>query len=914
MVRLCRSFLILTALLSGVAALGADSAGNRAYRVAEKAFQLGSWDYAESKFGEFVVKYPQSAQVPEAILFQGKARYQLKHFADVVVLLSTNRPKAGIWADEYLYWTAQAQVRVTNYQAAARTFGELRQGFPDSPRRLEATIAEATALSRVREWQRVAALLEEPAGVFQKAAKTEPANPFVLRGYLLLGEAQLALSNFPAVQAGLDSLNREDLKPEVAWWREYVRCRLQLAEGQAQAAFENTSNLLAAASALAPAPTGTNPPAQPDIAEDAAGIPAASMLAESWSFRAVTLETLNRLAEAISAYTNNLSADTPVDQQRHALFKISDLYMAQNDYAMAAKTLQEYLERPAGSQAADMALLTIGELQLKQYEFAKTNSARAVAASPATTNLIEQALARFDELLTSFPQSPLAGKALLDKGWCFWTDHQYAQSLEWFRQAAERLPFSRDQAVARFKWADAQFMLQDYAGAVTNYDFVATQYASLPDLRPQLLELALYQTVRAALPDNVTAAYEAMRRIMDLYPNSFAGPHCLLLLGQGLAEQGDPAEARKLFADFERIYPTNSLLPEVVLAVARSYERERNWDAAADQYTDWIQRFTNHADLPRGLPRAEFYRAWDNSMAGRVTNAFGLFTNFIARFATNELAPQAQWWIADYYFNQGQFHDAVTNYLWIYQNTNWRSSELTYQALMMAGRAAMASYGSKDAFELFTNLAANAACPIDLRIQAGFAAGDALMSRTDTDPTNRPADLQEAISWFSTIPQSYPTNPLAPLALGSMGNCYLQLADADHPKFYENASNAYSRVLGSPLARISARSQARVGLGLVAEGLAKLKTGDEQTALLKQALENYLGVFIYEDNLRDGEEPDLFWVREAGNRAGRVAETLQQWEQAITIYQKLEAWLPQLQFTLEKKILNAQKNLARERE
>jgi tetratricopeptide (TPR) repeat protein len=255
--------------------------------------------------------------------------------------------------------------------------------------------------------------------VFQRAATAEPASPFVIRGYLLLGEAQLALHDFSAVQAALEFLSRQELSSELLWRREYLRCRRQLAEGQTQAAFQNTSNLVALASALAPTFSGTNPPPQPDIREYDPGIPTANMLAESWSLLAVTLEALNRFDEAIGAYTNNLATNAPVDQQRHALFKIADLYLAQNKYDLAAKTLENYLDQPAGSQTPDMALLTIGELQLKQYQLAKKNSVGNAAAGPAPTNLVEQALARFDQLLTSFPQSPLAGRALLDKGWCF---------------------------------------------------------------------------------------------------------------------------------------------------------------------------------------------------------------------------------------------------------------------------------------------------------------------------------------------------------------------------------------------------------------------------------------------------------------------------------------------------------------
>lgn len=907
MARLSRCLWIFLALICGVVSLhAASSAEDHAYDVADKAFKIESWDYAEKNYADFVLKYPKSPRVPEAILFQGRARFQLNRYSDAIALLSTNASRAGIWEDEYLYWTAQAYLQTRDFPNAAVFFARVSRNFPDSPRRLESTVDEASALAWSGEWLRVTQLLQEPNGAFQRAAGSSPADVFVLQGYLILGEAELALKEFKSVQAALDILSDKTATPELMWRREYLRCRLLLQSGQPEEALANTTNLLTLAGNPAPAATGTNAaPAAVQVPIPAQDMPAPSFLPESWAFRGSILEQLKRPDEAIAAYRSNLATNVPTDYQRQALLRIAQLCIAQGQYAVAAKTLDDYLNEHPDSAAADMALLTTGELKLKQYETALNADSNTVTSSASLTNLLPQALARFDTLLSAFPQSPLTGKALLDKGWCLWADGRYALSEEDFRLATERLPpSSEDQAVARFKWADAQYLLRDFAGAISNYDFVVTHYNSLAAHNPRLFELALYQTVRAALPDDMAVATQAMQKILEMYPNGFAGPHCLLLLGESSTARSDPAGARDLFADFARRYPTNALLSEVRLAVARSYEEEGDWDAAIGQYTSWIEQFTNHADLPG----AEFFRALDHYMAGQETNAFVSFTNFIVRFPTNELARDAQWWIGDYYWRRGDLQNAEINYQLVFKNTNWAPSVLTYQAQMMAGRAAVNRLDYKDAITYFTNLAGNAACPLNLRIQATIACGDALSSRTDPGATNRPADLEEAISWFATIPQTYPTHAMAPLALGRMGDCCYQLGDSD-PKFYDRAAAAYQQVVDSPQARFSARCQATIGLGLVAEGMAKLKSGSEQTALLNKALDDYQDVFLYEKMLRNGEEPDLFWVKKAGLEAGRLAESLQKWQLAIDIYRPLEASLPQLRAGLDKKILSARKNL-----
>ena len=85
-------------------------------------------------------------------------------------------------------------------------------------------------------------------------------------------------------------------------------------------------------------------------------------------------------------------------------------------------------------------------------------------------------------------------------------------------------------------------------------------------------------------------------------------------------------------------------------------------------------------------------------------------------------------------------------------------------------------------------------------------------------------------------------------------------------------------------------------------------TGPDQTALLQQALQNYLDV-LYGKNLRDGEAADPFWVKKAGLQAASVAETLGEWPQAVNVYRRLEELLPLLHDTLEKKIANAQEHV-----
>jgi TolA-binding protein len=564
--------------------------------------------------------------------------------------------------------------------------------------------------------------------------------------------------------------------------------------------------------------------------------------------------------------------------------------------AIAEQSLKNFLAQYPNSPSADVALLTLGELYLKDY----------VAQPAVATNDLREAQARFNQFLGAFTNSTLMGKAYLDRGWCFWITEKTPESLEAFRAAAKKLPPSVDLAVARFKTGDALFAQKKYAGARDNYRMVVNDFTNFPVVGETLGAQVSYQMLRVCLELNdVAGASNALARILKVYPTSDLADNSILLVGEGLTDMQQPAAARALFQKFEERFPKSPLRPEVELALARTYEQEDNWPVAIGVYDDWVEHFATNALL---LPQVEYARAWANFQAGRETNAFLLFTNFIAQFPSNNLAPVAQWWVGDHFFRAGEFADAERNYKHVFQN--WPESSLAYPAKMMAGRAAMGRFGYSDAIDYFTNLTSDTNCPPDLDAQALFAYGGALMRKESSDTNNSLANFEQAIQVFKAICQSYPQTEQAALALGEIGDCDLQLAGRPQgAHFYDDATNTYAQVISSPLANAAARSQAQVGIGLVFEKRAVQATGQDQTGLLQLALQNYLDV-LYGKNLRDGEQADSFWMEKAGLQAASVTEALGEWPQAVNVYQRLEELLPPLRDLLEKKIANAQEHFA----
>ena len=458
----------------------ASTAEARAFTSATNLFGLGFYGPAEEALGKFAQAFPDSTHYSEAILYQAQALIKLTGFAQAVSLLAANQARAGTNADQFLFWQAEAHFRAGEYPAARDGFARLVAQFPASSRRLEAGLSEAAASMRLTNWPAAIDVLQRPDGVFQKAIRAHTTNDLVAGGYMLLAEAHLAEKEYARAEAALQPLADFKLPPGMAWRRQYALCELQLARGQNEQALQSTTNLLTLAANTA----------QP------------SLVAHSISLQAGLFEKADRADDAIAAYQKNLVESAPEDLQLQALQKVTELCLARNKSAQAAQALQQFLDRAPHAPTADVALLTLGELRLRQWVSGQDTNAPPITTTNAptttTTNALELAVQSLRTLTSQFTNSPLQGKAYLDLGWCFWTN-DLPQSQANFEAAAAHLPFSADQATAYFKLADTKYWQTNYAGAISDYSAVADRFAALPEVRTNLLERALYQIVQAGV-------------------------------------------------------------------------------------------------------------------------------------------------------------------------------------------------------------------------------------------------------------------------------------------------------------------------------------------------------------------------------------------------------------------------------
>lgn len=745
--------------------------------------------------------------------------------------------------------------------AAAATFAAFRESHPQSKRLLAAVVREAMARLRRGEYRLAADLLGAAGGPFERALGTEGSSAEVRAGLRLAAEARLALGEPAAAEALARRARAASNSPAEQWESQRWIVEALEAKGELEAAVEAAVEWLKVSG-------------DPSLA--ARRPRAVAVLGR------LRLEQ-GRVDEGRAVLAENLADGVPAEFRRDATLRLAEQDLKQGEPARARDRVEGYFRGAAPDPAAGELRRVLGQALFDLYRASNTNGASG-PSGPANLSL---ASAEFATAVTNSPPGRPRGRAQLGLGWCRWEEamvlgrkEQLAEAAAVFGEAAQELPHSAEQAVARLKLGDIALLREDPGLALTNYLGVAQGYDELPEVQQELVSYAWQQlAVAAVATTNAPLANRAVEELLRRDPGGEPAARTALLVGQAMSRDGYPFRARELLSLFSTRFPGSAVRPEAELAVATSWMRERRWTNALGVLDRWLQVHTNHSLVPR----AEFDRAWVVAQAGEATNSVELFASLARRYPTNTLAHTAQLWLGDHFFSQGNFARAEQAYLVAMTNATAGPAGQA-KARLLAAEAALRGQRFGNAREHLLSLLNEKETPASLLAPAFFTLGNVFMLEASVSTNSPLLGYQEALESFTRVTQ-FTNSPLLAAAWGRMGDCHLQLA-VTNPVSYERATELYQRVVDAPLAEISLRAKAKVGLGIVDEKVAAGRPPSQAAVLIERALNHYLDVAMGRV-LRAGDVADSWWVNEAGNAAGTLLERLQRWREAAGLYDQL---------------------------
>lgn len=825
----------------GLARAQNDPPDRIAFNAAVAAMEDRQFDRAAKEFTEFLNHFPESSLRQEA-------------------------------TERALQAKGEGELVRQDHAKAADTFAAFQRTFPGSARAVLAAVGEASARLRIPEHAKVVEVLTNGGGVFQKAlAAKSPPEP-LFRGLLLLAEARAATKAPDAAVAALDTAVPFARTPMEQWQRQRLLVDVLAGAGRADAAIAAAEKLqeLGKADALKSKRSEAN-----------------AVLAEA-------LERGGRLDRARQVWEMNLGPDVPPEAGRRAATRVAELLSTATDLVAARQRLEEFVKTAGPDGGGPRIRLLLAQTLFKMYVAAR--GAKTNTLSPETTTLLTQALGHFEIAATNAADTVVTPLAQLGRGWCLWEQtttgqgtNRLAEAAEAFRGAAENLPKSADQAVARFKLADCQLVQKLPALALTNYLWVSERYPDIPKVHEELVEPALLQVALVATDlGQIELAGRAVERLLTLDATGDEVQQSVLLAGKALARAGGGPHARELFVRFSEKFPNAPLRADAQLALAASWMREERWTNALAVLAPWVERYgTNHS----AAPRAQFDLAYAAEQAGMATNSIATFRDLVNRFPTHPLAQTTLLMLGDQYSQRGDFATAEQFYVTIFTNVAWAGLPAQHQARLGAARAALARGSPPTARERLTTLINDAACPTNLLAESLFVLGSAWFEEVPEGGrgTNSTQNFIQAITAFGKVEKYDPTHERVPQAWCMIGECALMIAATDTNRYSQAVVN-YQKTLAAPNADIAWRIRAKIGLANVAH-----KTGDNEGAL-----EHYRDI-LYGKIRRPGEELDSYYTWVAGREAAELLVELGRRTDAAALYERLADMLPRLKPLLQKR-------------
>ncbi len=818
----------------------AAQAEQNAYAAAIRAFEWKLFQRAEEEFAQFIKHFPDSELAAQAAAFRLRSRAHRLSSQD-------------------------------QHGPAAAAFHKLRIEFPNSPNYLEFIFREAWSEYHQGKREAVIQLLGAEES-FQAAAAVRPDDPSVLRfivsGWLLLAQTHLDQENYAAAKQALEKATDRDIRPEFKWRWQFIRTRLHLAANEIKPALELALPLMRLAEATEKK----------------------EWIAESAAVLGEVLIAAGQLEAAIAAYKKNLADGIPQNRRREAWSRIIELRQKQSPNQFL-DSLEKFAAdaQAASDPALDIPLLALGNQKLRLYYKETGQAEHSETPPPAAAAWLAGALKALERLPREFSESALLNEAYYHLGWCHWERGETEKSVAAFQEAVDRLPEGFEKTIAQFKLADGHYALKQYTPALRRYQKIADSFA--PPLQSEeqtFLTQVLYQTIRAAVEaGDEDAAAAAVSRLAVLAPDSLQANKSRLLFGQDMMIRlRKAAEAREIFNQAIQHFPDSPLKAEAAFAVAYSYELAGEWKSAAARYRDWLANYPDH----KNRPQAAYAQAWCLGQQGQGEEAAGLFQTFLEQYTEEALANHARLWMGNYHFTRRDFKSAEALYIQAFAPANRAPAPLRCRARLMAGRAAFRQNQFQRAVSHLENLAAHlqkdTSVSPHFRAEAELNLADACFEAgKQLTPPEQTAQIRKARTRYSKARSHLPDSRLAAIAWGRYGDASAFLAD------YAAAADAYEKVIQHPQADIAMRSQAEVALGKVYERQAETEDKAQRAALLKKALRCYNNV-ILGANLKDEKTFDMFWLQDAGRKAGRLAAKQKGIDAGIKIYQNLAKIMP----------------------
>lgn len=556
-----------------------------------------------------------------------------------------------------------------------------------------------------------------------------------------------------------------------------------------------------------------------------------------------------------------------------AFLNMSQSYLKEGKFSEAQQWLEQFSDEKLAGPYSGWAMLTSAQIYFQNY-LSLNREGMVAEGRLALLNAQEAA----EYVVNLIPGSDLGSHARYQLGWCLLESGRLIPAREEFEAAFSLFPPGIHQLEALLKVGDIHLALDQKKEAVKSFESamdLVNQYRFGDQTVLSRLELAL---VQAYISDgNTEKARDIVMALIENDPSRETTVHALLAWCQYLVSHHGDTEVvpllNNVLSHVSDVHLRGLIEENMIYALVERGE----WGQAQERAEHWISVYSLHSHLDDVMYQL-CYLTLQN--LGREA-ALHRFHQFISKFPDHPKSPTCQFWVAQYFFDRGEYDNALRSFNTISQSLESSDATLLREAefkialcYARLGNYAVAFSLIEKLIESIRNLTSKSVSDMDLLMRANLALTEIYLN----DPSYEKDGIELAHQLLKQFMNNFPDSPHIDEVRNYTARMLLRFPGPDtnenFPSEMEDplnlAESYFKSTIDSPRASPSLKAEASIGLGIILEKKADLLPEDqEKIPLLKQAAGQFRKVFYQSP---DNVSP--FWIKKAGISAFRLASLL----------------------------------------
>lgn len=591
-----------------------------------------------------------------------------------------------------------------------------------------------------------------------------------------------------------------------------------------------------------------------------------------------------------------------------AYFLMGNSYSYTGKIEEAANDYQQAFDRAPKTELAEASMALLNRTRYNQKNYGQLTSGytyilkslppleskwRAfsllyLADSYYRQKLYKEAISVYQNVVSLYPNHPVAIHALDGLSWCYFKAGDFNQAQRQRQKIEEiRLPVGMIAPVmdsSTYELANALFNQKKYADALGYYQKFVSEFPRSPDIPDAIYRISLCYYRQ----EYYSEAIRTWEDLKSRYPNHARTEEAVFKMADTFFRAQRYSDAIATYRSIIRKYPENKATVEATLKIGQSYYNAGDDQNALAEFEAFLRKYPEDPKSLETLNLLEASLDRLEATGGAIHREMGtnLLKGLVKSFPGTDLAGECQFRIARRFFNWKKYAAAAAEFDKVI--FNYPASGHMADSQFYAAESYYSLKKFTEAIVAFKRFVQNFP-DSEFAAAAWFHLGTAEFNQQN---------FEDAITSYSSLMRLHPDSEFASAGLNN-----LALSQKNLQKLTEAADSYMKLALNHPddpyatdalleAGRIKKELQRYGEAILILSDLeGKFPAGDERSLeILSLIGESYVGSNDLEEGIRSfralasAASSNPNWKLEALRQLGQIYEQLERWSEAVSVY------------------------------